>query len=206
MNWIIVTAGAWGVLAIGLGAFAAHGFGDFLTGLGYPAEDVPRRLENLQTGARYQLHAASALLAIGLFGAGRPGLRLAAAALAGGVAVFSGCLYALSVAPDGFRWLGAVVPLGGLAMIGAWTLVAVVGLRPRAAHETNAGVAEMIRLEEALTHQQRLSQDLSEALAAARDEVDATRARLARLEPSVERLLEMQDSADAGHDERPPHY
>jgi len=42
--------------------------------------------------------------------------------LAAGVLIFSGSLYAL--AATGLRTLGAMTPLGGLAFIGAWLLLA----------------------------------------------------------------------------------
>ena len=44
------------------------------------------------------------------------------ALLLAGVALFSGSLYALAI--SGVRMLGAVTPLGGLAFIAAWVLLA----------------------------------------------------------------------------------
>ena len=41
-----------------------------------------------------------------------------------GILLFSGSLYALSL--TGIRWLGAITPLGGLAFMGAWILIAFV--------------------------------------------------------------------------------
>ena len=46
---------------------------------------------------------------------------------AGGVVVFSGSLYVMTL--TGQRWLGAVTPIGGLALIGGWVLVVVAGWR-----------------------------------------------------------------------------
>ena len=48
--------------------------------------------------------------------------RLPAWMMAGGAIVFSGTLYAMALGAP--RWLGAVTPLGGLAMIAGWALLA----------------------------------------------------------------------------------
>jgi len=40
-----------------------------------------------------------------------------------GILLFSGSLYLLSI--TGIRWLGAITPLGGVAFISAWLLLAV---------------------------------------------------------------------------------
>jgi len=39
-----------------------------------------------------------------------------------GTLVFSGSLYALAL--SGLRWLGAITPLGGLAFLAGWLLLA----------------------------------------------------------------------------------
>jgi uncharacterized membrane protein YgdD (TMEM256/DUF423 family) len=44
-----------------------------------------------------------------------------------GVVLFSGSLYWLAV--GGPRWLGPVTPLGGVAFMAGWLLVALVALR-----------------------------------------------------------------------------
>jgi len=43
--------------------------------------------------------------------------------------IFSGLLYALIFTGPEWRWLGAVVPLGGLSLITGWVLVAIGALR-----------------------------------------------------------------------------
>ena len=50
-------------------------------------------------------------------------LRWAGILMAAGLLLFSGSLYALSL--SGTRWLGAVTPIGGVALLGAWSLVAL---------------------------------------------------------------------------------
>ncbi len=95
-----------GALAVIAGAYGAHGaYG--------PA------VEWLKTGSHYQLvHAVAALVAIG-----RPLGRLAGWCFVGGSALFAGTLYAIAL--GGPHWLGAITPLGGLAMIVGWGMLAV---------------------------------------------------------------------------------
>jgi uncharacterized membrane protein YgdD (TMEM256/DUF423 family) len=99
------------LIAVALGAFAAHGLRARLT---------PELLNTFETGARYQMYHALGLLAVA-WACGRwPG---AAAVLAGwlfvaGTIVFSGSLYLLGL--GGPRWLGAITPFGGLAFLIGW--------------------------------------------------------------------------------------
>jgi uncharacterized membrane protein YgdD (TMEM256/DUF423 family) len=53
---------------------------------------------------------------------GWPRARLAAPAFLAGVLVFSGTLYAMAL--GGPRILGAVTPLGGLAFMAGWLILA----------------------------------------------------------------------------------
>lgn len=99
-----------GAVAVGAGAFGAHGASG-------------KAAEWLTTGAHYQLaHAVAALLALGW----QRG-RAAALLLILGSALFAGTLYLMAM--GGPRWLGAVTPLGGAAMIGGWLTLALVALR-----------------------------------------------------------------------------
>ena len=69
---------------------------------------------------------AASALAIAL--SGRAGLvRRGGWAFILGVLVFSGCLYAMAVGAP--RWLGAIVPLGGLSFLAGWALVAAGATR-----------------------------------------------------------------------------
>lgn len=208
MRWATLTAGLYGVIAIALGAFAAHGFIGFAEGLGYSPEEAVGRLENLETGARYQLATAAALLAIGLAAPRGRVWTVAAALLAGGAAIFSGCLYLLSVTGDAWRWLGAVVPIGGVGLIAGWTTIAIAAWRTREAIETTPTTSadQLVRLQEVITHQQHLVQELDTALTDARRDTDAAVRRIAKLEPTVTRLAEAQEDAEDLPDERPPHY
>ncbi len=102
-------------VAVVLGAFAAHGL---------RARLVPDMLSTFEIGVRYQMYHALALVAVGIL---VPRASSATLALAGwlfvaGTLVFSGSLYALAV--TGQRWLGAVTPLGGAALIAGWLVLA----------------------------------------------------------------------------------
>lgn len=99
-----------GALAVGLGAFGAHGLKATLA--------AHQTTEIWQTAAHYHLVHAVALLVLGLAGCSQWGWRLMAA----GVVVFSGTLYVLSV--TGIKWLGAITPIGGVCLIAGWVLVA----------------------------------------------------------------------------------
>ena len=99
-----------GAIAVIAGAYGAHGAGG-------------RAAEWLTTGAHYQMiHAAGGLVIIGK-------ARGPAAMLLFGATLFAGTLYAMAF--GGAKWLGAVTPLGGLAMILGWMWMAVVYLRGR---------------------------------------------------------------------------
>jgi len=119
----IVAAGAiLAMLAVALGAFAAHGL---------KAVFDAYRLGIFETAVKYQMYHALALLAVGAL-ASRPGysrrlLQGAALAFGLGIALFSGSLYALALTGSG--WLGALTPLGGLAFICGWIALAVAALR-----------------------------------------------------------------------------
>jgi uncharacterized membrane protein YgdD (TMEM256/DUF423 family) len=110
------TAGAlFGALAVILGAFGAHALRAHLE---------PRDLETFETAVRYQMYHAFALFAAAwLLSRNAPYATAAAWAFIAGVAIFSGSLYLLVA--TGQRWLGAVTPLGGLAFIAGWLLLAL---------------------------------------------------------------------------------
>ena len=118
---LAVLACLFGFTAVAAGAFGAHALKDRL-----PAE----LLAVFETGARYQMFHALALL----FAAGVGGPRGARAARAAGwlfvagMVVFSGSLYALAL--TGVRAWGAVTPLGGVAFLAGWGLLAWAVARP----------------------------------------------------------------------------
>ncbi|MDX2176551.1 MAG: DUF423 domain-containing protein [Candidatus Sumerlaeia bacterium] len=117
-----IAAGALGaLLSVALGAFAAHGL---------KARLEPDLLAIFETGARYQMYHALALLLVGALWE-RVGPRAAARSsvlFLAGIVLFSGSLYALAL--SGIRPLGAVTPFGGVAFLAGWAVLAGAALRP----------------------------------------------------------------------------
>ena len=113
----LVTVGAiLGGLAVALGAFGAHAL---QSRIGAEA------LGWWHTAVEYQMWHALAVLAVGL--SGLRWARLPAWLFAGGSVVFCGTLYAIALGAP--RWLGAITPLGGLAMIVGWVVLAIRATR-----------------------------------------------------------------------------
>ena len=125
--WLRVGA-VWGFLAIAMGAFGRMGSrGDSKLWARSPAALPAERLAaNYQTAAHYHMYCALAILAVGIlahFGRGGAALQAAGWLFLLGSLIFSGSLYVL--AATGVRWLGAITPIGGVAMIAAWVALAV---------------------------------------------------------------------------------
>lgn len=100
-----------GALAVAAGAFGAHGVSG-------------QAAEWLKTGGQYQLiHAVAALVAV------RMGARVPAWLFVGGGAVFAGTLYLMALGLP--RWLGAITPIGGAALIAGWLCLAVTARKTR---------------------------------------------------------------------------
>ena len=103
------------LVGVALGAFGAHGLESRLS---------PRDLDTFETGVRYQMYHAVALLVVGWCVTRWPGTSVVVAgwAFVVGVLVFSGSLYLLVLTDT--RWLGAVTPLGGLSFLVGWAALA----------------------------------------------------------------------------------
>ncbi|MEQ1509585.1 MAG: DUF423 domain-containing protein [Sphingopyxis sp.] len=98
-------------LAIATAAFGAHGAGN------------EQAANWLRTGGTYQLiHAVAAIALMQL-------APRAAWVMLIGAGLFAGTLYAMALGAP--HWLGAITPIGGLLMIGAWLAVAMAALRAR---------------------------------------------------------------------------
>lgn len=111
-----------GAIAVAAGAFGAHALRARLS---------PDLLATFETGARYEMYHALALLAVALL-AGRNEDALVRAAgwcFVAGTVLFSGSLYALAL--SGIRGLGAITPLGGVCFIGGWACLAMAAWRAR---------------------------------------------------------------------------
>jgi uncharacterized membrane protein YgdD (TMEM256/DUF423 family) len=127
-RWIILGAIIGGV-GVALGAFGAHGLPERLAGMGWDAAQVLRRVDIFETAVRYQMFHAPALVLVGLLGLHRRTIALAAAGwlFLLGVLVFSGLLYVLVFAGEQWKMLGAIVPIGGTALVAAWVMLAIAG-------------------------------------------------------------------------------
>ena len=117
---LAAVAAGLGAVSVALGAFGAHGLEGTVT---------PARLETWRTAASYGLAHALAATAAGLLAGLRPSTAAlwAGRLLLTGAVVFSGSLYALVLLD--VPALGAVAPVGGLAMIAGWAALAVAAWR-----------------------------------------------------------------------------
>jgi uncharacterized membrane protein YgdD (TMEM256/DUF423 family) len=119
-QFFVSLAAILGGLSVAAGAFAAHGLQSKIS---------ERSLEVFHTGARYQMYHALALLLVGLLisrtATPQPMLLASGWLFIVGIAIFSGSLYALSLTD--VKILGAITPLGGVALIIGWGALAIAG-------------------------------------------------------------------------------
>jgi uncharacterized membrane protein YgdD (TMEM256/DUF423 family) len=119
-RWFFVIGSVLGGLGVAAGAFAAHGLEGKLD---------PKLLAAFATGARYHLVHAVALLVVAWACQrwSHPGIAVAGWLMIAGVVLFSGSLYAMAL--SGVRGLGAITPIGGVAFLAGWGLLAWAVLR-----------------------------------------------------------------------------
>jgi uncharacterized membrane protein YgdD (TMEM256/DUF423 family) len=109
-------------LTVALGAFGAHTLKNYVSN---------NALATFETGVRYQFYHVFALLATGILYKDFPfrATRFAGWLFITGILFFSGSLYMLAVlqatVQPGFRWIGAITPLGGVCFIGGWLALLV---------------------------------------------------------------------------------
>lgn len=108
-----------GCVAVMFGAFGAHALRNRLS---------PEMLAVFETGVRYQMYHAFAVLIVALAAARFDGwlVRAAGWAFTAGIVLFSGSLYALAL--TGVTMLGAVTPIGGLAFLIGWVLLIALAI------------------------------------------------------------------------------
>ncbi len=108
----LIIAGILGALAVGLGAFGAHALRNLL--------ENNNRLETYETAVKYHFWHVLALIAIALLfeKANATYLQYSGWAFITGIVIFSGSLYALCL--TNISKLGAITPIGGLALILGW--------------------------------------------------------------------------------------
>ena len=109
-----------GAIGVAAGAFGAHAL---------RARVEPRMLEVFETGARYQMYHALALLAAAWMVSRFPGALMNASGwlFMAGTVLFSGSLYAMAL--TGVRALGAITPLGGVCFIAGWACIALAAMK-----------------------------------------------------------------------------
>lgn len=123
MNWTAIGAVLM-ALAVGMGAFGAHGLRNRLDAYS---------MSVYEKAVFYHFIHAVGILLVSLLA------RTSAISLAGqarvawllliGIIIFSGSLYALAL--SGARILGAITPIGGVAFIAGWLLLAYEAVRAR---------------------------------------------------------------------------
>jgi uncharacterized membrane protein YgdD (TMEM256/DUF423 family) len=113
---ILQTSAVFGALAVGIGAFGAHGLKDILADTG--------RIDTFETAVKYHFYHTLGLFLIGILTLVKPNwkqLSTAAILMILGILIFSGSLYILAL--SGITWLGAITPLGGVAFILGWVFL-----------------------------------------------------------------------------------
>lgn len=116
MTNLIIAFGAFNAfLAVGAGAFGAHGLKNMLT---------PEYLAVFKTAADYQLIHGVGLILIGILSKDFASSYVSASAMfmSIGIVLFCGSLYALTL--SGTKWLGIITPIGGLCFLIAWLTLA----------------------------------------------------------------------------------
>ena len=129
---ILITGFLFAALAVIMGAFAAHG----LTKYAHSGEMDLQMLQNFETGSRYMIYHAFALIICGILGkilGETKLLKIAAVLFIVGIIFFCGSLYLLStrdiIGLTNWKWLGPITPLGGLCFIFGWILLAIAALK-----------------------------------------------------------------------------
>ena len=121
MERLFVMIGALsGAIGVGAGAFGAHAL---------RAKLEPRMLEVFETGARYQMYHAVAMLAAAWVVSRFPGALANASGwlFLAGTVLFSGSLYAMAL--TNVRALGAITPIGGVCFIAGWVCLALAAAK-----------------------------------------------------------------------------
>jgi uncharacterized membrane protein YgdD (TMEM256/DUF423 family) len=112
--WMVL-ASLSGMMAVGAGAFGAHG-----------AADAQAKAW-LQTGAQYQMiHALAVFACFVLWRLGGASAQIAAWLFLIGSLIFSGTLYLMALGAP--RILGAITPVGGVMLILGWGALAWAAL------------------------------------------------------------------------------
>ena len=126
-RWLLVVASLLGAAGVGIGAYAAHGLETSLTAQDLPVDQIAKRVEQAETGVRYHLTHTLVLLTLALTGYGQRSrlVQTSVMLMIAGIALFSGVLYLIAIVDSTLHWL---VPIGGLAFMVGWVLLAASAL------------------------------------------------------------------------------
>jgi uncharacterized membrane protein YgdD (TMEM256/DUF423 family) len=109
-NWMTLAALS-GLLAVAMGAFAAHGVADL------------QAREWLRTGASYEfMHSMASLACATFMQVGAKRARFAPAFFLSGTLLFSGSLYAMALGAP--RTAAIATPIGGVLFLIGWAVLA----------------------------------------------------------------------------------
>ncbi|MFZ1528516.1 MAG: DUF423 domain-containing protein [Ferruginibacter sp.] len=117
---ILKIASLLGALSVALGAFGAHGLKKMVS---------ENAVSTFETAVRYQFYHVFALLVVGLLYKEfvSKTLLYSARFFMLGIILFSGSLYVLTflqaAVMPGYKWVGAITPVGGLCFIAGWLLL-----------------------------------------------------------------------------------
>lgn len=114
---VLISGGILGALSVAIGAFSAHGLKEALIQNG--------RLETFDTAVKYQFFHTLALISAGILMLKYKSkfYTYTAYCLLGGIIIFSGSLYILSI--TNITIFGAITPIGGILFIVGWLLFTV---------------------------------------------------------------------------------
>ena len=120
-----------GFLGVAFGAFGAHGIEEMVKEWYPTIEEQTKRLDQWNTGVRYHFYHALAILAIAAISIhqNNRSFQIATWFFVGGILLFSGSLYLLTVTGVGI--LGAIAAIGGTLFLIGWIMsfVGVINLK-----------------------------------------------------------------------------
>jgi len=124
MNTFLSLGAVFGLLAVIIGAFGAHGLESSLT---------EHALARYHTGVEYQFYHVMVLLILGVISSQYPTtpklIKLSGVFIITGILLFSGSLYIYAL--TGNTKFGMITPIGGLAFILGWALLLIYAMKAK---------------------------------------------------------------------------
>ncbi len=122
---IFLTGIIFGILAIGLGAFGAHGLEGLIT---------VKSLSTFETGVKYQMYHALFLLILGnLKNVPEKSKKIVYYFIVAGILLFSFSIYGLatnSITSYDFKAIAFLTPIGGLLLLLGWVITGLKAVKP----------------------------------------------------------------------------